>query len=458
MFGTMTREQMTEGPLLKKLLIYTLPIIATSLLQLLFNAADLIVVGRWATDGDICLAAVGSTGALINLIINVFIGLSVGTSVTVAQAVGAGDKEKLHRVVHTSMAAALAGGVIVFFIGFFGSYTFLSWMGTLDDVIDLATLYMKIYFVGIISCMVYNFGGAILRAAGDTRRPLVILTSAGVLNVILNFIFVKFLHMGVDGVAWATTISQTVSAVLVVLHLVRTKEDIHLDIRKIRFHKKEFLELLRIGIPAGLQGSMFSISNVLIQKSINSFNSTEFTSGNSAAGNIEGFIYVTMNAFHQTALTFTGQNVGAKKPERINRVFSLCMIYVVSAGMLISAIVYLLRYPLLGLYLPDSPAAVEAGIQRFNVIVVTYFLCGAMDVINGVLRGMGSSLVPMLTTVITVCGFRILWIYTIFAAHGTPFMLFLSYPTSWTLCIIAQFVLYIIVRRKISRQMLPSLN
>ena len=457
MFGTMTREQMTEGPLLKKLLIYTIPIMATSLLQLLFNAADLIVVGRWAADGDKCLAAVGSTGALINLIVNMFIGLSVGTSVAVAQAVGAGDKPKLQRVIHTSMASAIAGGIIVFFIGFFGSRTFLGWMGTLDDVIDLATEYMKIYFVGIPASMIYNFGGAILRSSGDTRRPLIILTSAGALNVVLNFIFVKFLHMDVDGVAWATTISQTVSAVWVVIHLMRHNGDIHLDVRKIRFHKEEFLQLLKIGIPAGLQGSMFSISNVLIQKSINSFDSTEFTSGNSAAGNIEGFIYVAMNSFHQTALTFTGQNVGAKKPERINRVFSLCLLYVVTVGAAVSAIVYLLRYPLLGLYLPDSPASVAAGIQRFNVIVTTYFLCGAMDVINGVLRGMGSSLMPMIITVLAVCGMRILWIYTAFAAHKTPFVLFLSYPISWTLCIAALFTLYIFVRRKLERQLRVTL-
>ncbi|MBR6772937.1 MAG: MATE family efflux transporter [Clostridia bacterium] len=452
----MTKEQMTQGPLLKKLFIYTIPIMATGLLQLLFNAADLIVIGRWATDGDKCLAAVGSTGSLINLIVNLFIGLSVGTSVTVAQRCGADDKEGLRRIVHTSMAAAIVGGIIVFFIGFFGSRTFLGWMGTLDDVMDLATKYMKIYFVGIPASMIYNFGGAILRSSGDTKRPLIILSSAGALNVVLNIIFVCVFHMDVDGVAWATTISQTMSAVWVVIHLMRHKGDIHLSLRHIRFHKEEFLQLLKIGIPAGLQGSMFSISNVLIQKSINSFNSTEFTSGNSAAGNIEGFIYVAMNSFHQTALTFTGQNVGAKKPERINRVFSLCTIYVVSAGIIIAAIVYLLRYPLLGLYLPDSPASVEAGIQRFNVIATTYFLCGAMEVVNGVLRGMGSSLFPMLITVLTVCGFRILWIFTAFAAHGTPFVLFLSYPLSWLLCIAAQFILYIFVRRKLERQIRMS--
>ena len=450
MFGTMTREQMTQGPLLKKLFLYSLPIMATGILQLLFNAADLIVVGRWG--GDVSLAAVGATGALINLIVNLFIGLSVGTSVTVAQRVGAGDKEGLQRVIHTSMAAAVVGGIIVFFIGFFGAHTFLGWMGTPDDVIDLSTLYMKIYFVGIPASMIYNFGGAILRSSGDTKRPLIILTSAGALNVVLNMIFVIGFKMTVDGVAWATTISQTMSAVLVVIHLIRHKGDIHLDVRKIRFHREEFLQLLKIGIPAGLQGSMFSISNVIIQKSVNSFES-EFMSGNSAAGNLEGFIYVAMNSFHQTALTFTGQNVGAKKPERINRVLALCTMYGVASGVILSGIVYLLRYPLLGLYLPDAPGSVEAGIQRLNVIATTYFLCGAMEVINGVLRGMGSSLVPMLMTVLTVCGFRILWIFTVFAQHKTPFTLFLSYPISWILCIIAQFILYFFVKRKTERRL-----
>lgn len=445
MFGTMTREQMTEGPLLKKLFIYSLPIMATGILQLLFNAADLIVVGRWA--GDESLAAVGATGSLINLIVNLFIGLSVGTSVTVAQAVGAGDSSRLSRVIHTSMAAAVTGGIIVFFIGFFGSHTFLSWMSTPDDVIDLASLYMKIYFVGIPASMIYNFGGAILRSSGDTKRPLIILTSAGILNVILNMIFVIGFKMSVDGVAWATTISQTMSAVLVVIHLIRNKGDIHLDLRKVRFHREEFISLLKIGIPAGLQGSMFSISNVIIQRSVNSFEQ-EFMSGNSAAGNLEGFIYVAMNAFHQTALTFTGQNVGAGKPERINRVLGLCTMYGIVSGVLLSSVVYLLRYPLLGLYLPDSPVSVEAGIQRLNVIATTYFLCGAMEVINGVLRGMGSSFAPMLITVLTVCGFRILWIFTVFAKFHTPFVLFLSYPISWLLCIAAQIVLYVFVKRK----------
>ncbi|MBR4941883.1 MAG: MATE family efflux transporter [Clostridia bacterium] len=445
----MTREQMTEGPLLKKLFLYSLPIMATGILQLLFNAADLIVVGR---AGDQYLAAVGATGALINLIINLFIGLSVGTSVAVAQRCGAGDREGVHRVVHTSMAWAVVGGIAVFFIGFFGSRTFLNWMATPSDVIDLATVYMKIYFVGIPACMVYNFGGAILRSAGDTKRPLIILTSAGVLNVILNFVFVRGFDMNVAGVAWATTISQTMSAALVVIHLVRVKSDIRLEISRIRFHGPEFLLLLKIGIPAGLQGAMFSISNVIIQKSINSFQQ-EFMSGNSAAGNIEGFIYVAMNAFHQTALTFTGQNVGAKKPERISRIFYLCLLYAVASGVILAIIVYALRYPLLGLYLPDAPASVDAGIQRMNVIVTTYFLCGAMEVVNGSLRGMGASFVPMLVTVLTVCGFRILWIFTVFAKFGTPLSLFLSYPTSWTLCIIAQLIIYIIVKRRLTRKL-----
>ncbi len=453
MFGTMTSEQMTNGPLLKKLLFYSLPIMATGLLQLLFNAADLIVVGRWAPNGDAAIAAVGATGALINLIINLFIGLSVGTSVTVAQRAGAGDREGLQRIVHTSMAWALVGGIAVFFIGFFCSYTFLGWMGTPEDVIDLSALYMKIYFVGIPASMVYNFGSAILRSTGDTKRPLIILTSAGVLNVILNLIFVVAFKMSVDGVAWATTISQTMAAALVVVHLIRAKDDTHLDLRRLRFHKAEFIQLLKIGIPAGLQGSMFSISNVIIQSSINSFEQ-EFMSGNSAAGNLEGFIYVAMNAFHQTAVTFTGQNVGAKKPQRINRVFTLCTVYSVSVSLLLAGLVYLLRYPLLGLYLPDAPGSVEAGIQRMNVICATYFLCGAMEVVNGVLRGMGSSLLPMLITVLTVCGFRIVWIFTAFAANSTPFMLFLSYPISWLLCIAAQLVLYITVRRKTEKRML----
>ena len=447
MLGIMTREQMTEGPLLKKLLLYTLPVMATGVLQLLFNAADLVVVGRYA--GNTSLAAVGATGALINLIVNLFIGLSVGTSVTVAQYIGSGEDEKLSRVIHTSMAASLAGGIIVFFIGFFGSHTFLTWMDTPGDVIGLSTLYMKIYFVGIPANMVYNFGSAILRSSGDTKRPLLILTSAGILNVILNLIFVIGFKMSVDGVAWATVISQTMSAALVVAHLIHIKTNIHFDIRKLRFHGRELLTLLKIGIPAGLQGAMFSISNVIIQSSVNSFG-PEFMSGNSAAANIEGFVYVAMNSFHHTALTFAGQNVGAKKPDRVTRVLLFCLMYVSGAGILTGIAAYLLRYPLLGLYLPDSPVAVQNGIERMNVIMSTYFTCGIMDVMNGVLRGMGSSLFPMLITVITVCGLRIVWVYTVFAVFGTPFSLYISYPVSWVLCFSTQLVFYIFAKRSLN--------
>ncbi len=450
MLGTITREQMTEGPLLKKLLLYTLPIMATGLLQLLFNAADLIVVGRYSS--SLSLAAVGSTGALINLIVTLFIGLSAGTSVAVAQRVGAGDDEGLTRTVHTSIATALAGGLIVFFIGFFGSRTFLSWMGTPDTVIDLAVLYMKIYFIGIPANLLYNFAGAVLRASGDTKWPLIILTAAGVLNVGLNLLFVIGLGMSVDGVALATVISQAASALAVMILLCTTRRNIRFRFSRLRFHGPELAEILRIGIPAGIQGAMFSISNVIIQKSVNSFGD-DFMSGNSAAGNIEGFVYVAMNAFHQTSLTFTGQNVGARKPERINRVLLLCEGYVFVFGFGLGMLAYLLREPLLGIYLPDAPQSVQDGMQRMRVIATTYFTCGAMDVMNGSLRGMGSSFFPMLITVVTVCGMRIVWIYTVFAQVGTPFSLYVSYPISWILCLATQVVYYIFAKRSLDRHL-----
>ena len=443
-----TREQMLEGPLLGKIIIYTLPIMATGILQLLFNAADMVVVGRYA--GDIALAAVGATGSIINLIINLFIGLSVGTSVCVAHCCGSKDAEGLSRVIHTSVLTSVIMGVFVFLIGFFGARTFLELMGTPEDVIDLSTLYMQIYFVGVPSSLVYNFGASILRSSGDTNRPLIFLTIAGVLNVILNLFFVIAFGMSVDGVAWATVVSQTVSAVLVISYLIRTKSDIHLDPRKLKIHSHELKNIIRIGLPAGFQGAMFSISNVIIQSSVNSFGSV-FMSGNSAAANIEGFVYVSMNSFHQASLTFTGQNVGAGKFDRIDRVLYSCLLCVTVAGVLFGSLVLLFRYPLLQIYLPESPEAVEAGISRFMVIITTYFTCGMMDALSGSLRGTGSSFIPMIITILSICVLRIIWIYTVFAAFRTPFTLFLSYPVSWVICIICQFIYFSFLKRKLIR-------
>ena len=448
------RRDMLSGPLFPSIVSYTIPIILTGLLQLLFNAADLVVVG---TKGEIYLSAVGATGAITNLIVNLFIGLSVGAGVTMAHAMGCRDQVAIHRTVHTALPTALIGGVVLTVAGIALSETFLRWMETPEKVLPLATLYMQIYFGGMVFNMVYNFGAALLRAAGDTRGPLVYLSIAGVCNVVLNFIFVMFFGMTVDGVALATVISQAISAVLVVWALMRRTDAARLQLRKLRIYQAQILKIVRLGLPAGIQGSLFSISNVLIQSSINSFGEI-FMAGSTAAGSIEGFVYVTMNAFHQTALNFTGQNMGAGQYRRVRKILLICLGCVSAVGLAVGGGVYLLREPLLGIYIVDSPnaaLAIAAGAERMLYVCIPYFLLGLMDVTTGVLRGLGSSLTPMVISVLGVCGFRIAWIYTVFAADHTPGTLFLSYPVSWGITFLFQLFAFVwIYRQRISRHSL----
>ena len=441
------RQDMLSGPLLPSIISYTVPIILTGLLQLLFNAADLVVVG---TKGEIYLSAVGATNAITNLIVNLFIGLSVGAGVTMAHAMGCRDQEAIHRTVHTALPTAFIGGVILTVAGIALSETFLVWMDTPEKVLPYATLYMQIYFGGMVFNMIYNFGAALLRAAGDTRGPLVYLSIAGVANVVLNMIFVLVFGMTVDGVALATIISQAISAMLVVLALMRRTDAARLFLMKLHIYKPQILKIVRLGLPAGIQGSLFSISNVLIQSSVNSFGEI-FMAGNTAAGSIEGFVYVTMNAFHQTALNFTGQNMGAGQYRRVRKVLLICLSCVAFMGIAVGCGVYLLREPLLGIYIVDSPNAIQAiaaGAERMLYVCLPYFLLGMMDVTTGVLRGLGSSLTPMIISVLGVCGFRIAWIYTIFANHHTPGTLFVSYPISWGLTFLLQLMAFFWIYRK----------
>ena len=441
---------MCEGPLFGKIVRYTIPIILTGILQLLFNAADLIVVGRFC--GSVSVAAVGATGSIINLIINLFIGLSVGAGVTVAHGLGAGRDEEVHRTVHTAIPTAFLSGIILTVVGILGAEYFLTLMGTPDDVIDLSTLYMKIYFCGILSSMLYNFGAAILRAAGDTKSPLYYLTIAGVLNVVLNVFFVLVFHMDVAGVALATAISQTLSAFLVLLALTRREDACRLYLSKLCIHKKQLLQIIRIGLPAGIQSSLFSISNVIIQSSVNSFGSVVM-SGNAAAGNIEGFVYITMNSFQQTALNFTGQNFGAKQYKRIHRIMGICLICVGFVGLLTGALAYGFARPLLSIYITDSAEAIGYGILRMTYVCLPYFLCGIMDVMTGVIRGMGSSVATMVISILGVCGFRISWIYTVFQIpeFHTLTSLYVSYPISWLATFVVQVAGYFVLchRRKV---------
>lgn len=440
---------MTEGPLLKNIITYTIPIILTSLLQLLFNAADLVVVGRFGADGKLSVAAVGATGALTNLIVNLFMGLSIGAGVTVAHALGAHEDENVHHTVHTAIPTALVSGVILTVVGVLGSRYMLTLMGTPDTVLPLSTVYMRIYFSGIIFIMVYNFCASILRAAGDTKSPLIFLFIAGLINVALNLFFVIKLEMDVAGVALATTISQGVSAVLVIIALMRRKDACRLNLREMRFYKQPFIKIARLGLPAGIQGSLFSISNVIIQSSVNSFGDI-FMSGSAAASNIEGFVYVCLNAFHQTAVNFTGQNSGAHKLDRVKKTLIYCLICVTVVGIVTGVTAYSFGETLLGIYITDSEEAIEYGMIRLSYICLPYFLCGLMDVTTGALRGLGESVGPMLISVLGVCGMRIVWIYTIFAQprFHTPQCLFLSYIISWVLTFVIQFVFFFIVFEK----------
>ena len=419
----------------------------TGFLQLLFNAADLIIVGQFC--GSISVAAVGATGAITNLIVNLFIGLSVGTGVAVAQALGAEDNKKVHRAIHTAIPTALLGGVILTIVGILCSETFLRWMDTPENVLPLSALYMKIYFAGIIFMMLYNFCASILRASGDTKSPLIFLTIAGVINVALNVIFVTVFDLNVAGVALATTISQAVSAVLVVIALVKRNDACKLQFSKLRFYKDELMQIIKIGLPAGIQGSLFSISNVVIQSSINSFGEVVM-SGNAAALNIEGFMFVCLNAFHQTTLNFTGQNIGANQYKRAKKVFLLCMSSVFVIGLVVSIGVYLAGPHILKIYLPDSVEAISYGMVRLKCLCLAYCLLGMMDVSGGGLRGMGVSFAPMVISVLGVCGIRIGWIYTIFQIpeFHTPEYLYMSYAISWGVTFIAQTVAYFITYNK----------
>ena len=442
---------MVNGPLFGNIIRYAIPLMLTGVLQLLFNAADLVVVGRYC--GRLSIAAVGATGAIINLIINLFIGLSVGVGVTVAVSLGAQDDDRCSRAVHTAMPVAVIGGAVLTVVGVLISRTLLSWMQTPDDVIGLSALYMRIYFCGMIPSLVFNYGAAILRAAGDTKHPLYYLVTAGIINVVLNLFFVIVLKRNVDGVALATILSQCVSAFLIVRFLLRTEGAYKLVLRKMHIYGMELKQIVKIGLPAGIQGSMFSISNVIIQSSINSFGSVAMA-GNSAAANIEGFTFIAMNAIHQTGMNFVGQNVGARRLDRARRVTKDVMFDVFVTGLVLGGLSYLFSHQLLSIYIPGDASAIAYGRLRMKYLCLPYFLDGMMDVMTGVLRGLGSSLLPMIITVFNICVFRIVWIYTIWQVpqFHTLDMLYVTYPISWILTLTLLLVCYFITMRRRARE------
>lgn len=445
---------MCNGPLLSKIIVFAIPVVLSGVLQLFFNAADVVVVGRFA--GKEALAAVGSTSSLINLLVNLFIGLSVGTNVLVARFYGAGKEKDVSDTVHTSICLALISGVILIFVGLLFTRPLLVLMGSPEDVLPLSAVYLKIYFLGMPAMMVYNFGAAILRAVGDTKRPMIYLTLSGILNVVLNLIFVIPLRLSVVGVALATTISQFLSAGLVVAALLREEGMCRLELKKLKLSANKVGMILRVGLPAGLQGCIFSISNVLIQSSVNSFNSTVMA-GNTAGSSIEGFVYVSMNAFHQTSVSIVSQNFGAKKIKRIKKTAIYCLIMVTIVGLVVGNGAYLLADPLLRLYTKGNPALVKEvvryGTLRMSFICTTYCLCGIMDTLVGIIRGLGYSVMPMIVSLLGACAFRIVWIYTVFRQMHTLEVLYISYPISWALTATVHFICLMIVWRKVKQKM-----
>ena len=445
---------MTEGPLLPKILAFSGPLILTGILQLLYNAADVIVVGNYA--GHEALAAVSSTGSLINLLVNVFMGLSVGASVAVARHYGARDIIAMRKAEHTAMTLALFMGVGVGIIGFLLARPLLQLMDSPPDVIDGAALYVRIYFLGMPANMLYNFGAATMRAVGDTRRPMVYLMISGLVNVLLNLLLVIVFHLDVAGVAIATVASQVVSMVLVLLCLFRTRGAIQLNLNECRIDRKSLRDIIRIGLPAGLQGSLFSISNVLIQSSVNSFGSL-VVAGNGVASNIEGFVYTAMNAQHQADMTFASQNYGAGKPDRVKRTLWCCLGVVTAIGLSMGLLILLFGRPLLGLY-NQEPEVIAKGMIRMEIIMPTYFLCGLMDVMVGQLRGVGYSIMPMIVSLTGACLLRIVWILTVFAQNHDLTVLYMSYPVSWFVTFVIHFLCYMLVARKRVDKLKPALR
>lgn len=434
-----------EGPMFLNILLYTFPIILTGVLQLLYNAADLVIVGMYC--GSKSVAAVGATGSLTNLLVNFVVGLSVGGSVCVAQAIGAKDKARASRAIHTVIPIAVIGGLIVGTIGFIFSSKLLILMDTPDDVLPLSSVYMKFMFAAKPFNMLGLFGAAILRALGDTKRPMIYFSVAGITNVILNIFFVTVFQMNVAGVALATGVSQAISALLILRALMKREDEYSFSFKKVKIDVSILKNVLRVGVPSGIQSSLFAISNVIIQSSVNSFGSV-FMSGYAAGANIDGFLYQTGNSFYQTALVFSGQNYGAKKFNRIKRTLITCSFAATISVAFLGLLVNLFGKQLLSIYINDSPQAIEYGLIRVFIMSSTYFMCSVMEVLTGVIRGMSVSVPPLIITVIGSCVLRVVWVYTIFAAYRTPECLIVSYPISWGVTILALAVAFMIIYKK----------
>lgn len=433
---------MTNGPFLKKIFIFAVPLIFTGILQLLYNSADTAIVGKFA--GSEALAAVGSTGSLINLIINVFVGMSMGSGVMAARHIGAGDRSRVSKCVHTALPLGLISGIVVALIGFFLSKYMLRLMQVPDEVIELSTVYLKIYFLGAPGSLLYNFGASLLRASGDTKRPLYILGASGIVNVILNLILVIPLQMSVSGVAIATVISQYMSAVMVIICLLRTDGMIKLELKKLKFDKRELFCIVRIGVPAGLQNSLFSIANVIIQSAVNSFGDVAMA-GIAAGSQYDGYIYTCTNAIAQTSMTFTSQNIGAAKYKNVGKVYRYCISITAVIAVLMSVVGYFFREQIVWIF-ADAPDVIAIGAQRLALVIPFYVFCSLQDVTASQIRGMGKSVEPMIISLVGVCGVRLMWIFAILPEGHSLIDIYWAYPISWIAAFVALFVLYLVLK------------
>lgn len=418
---------MTEGGMAMNILRFAFPLMVAGIMNLLFNAADVVVVGKFA--GDHAQAAVTSTGSLINLLINLFMGLGVGVNVVVAQALGSGEKSRVNSIVHTAVTVGVVAGTFLTLVGELFTPVLLRLMGSPDSIIGLSTTYLRFYFLGLPGELVYNFGSALLRAQGDTKRPMYYLSLAGAINLGLNLIFVILFHWSVVGVAIATAISKWLSALMVLRCLHHESGVMHFELHELRIDWTALKQIARIGLPAGLQASLFSLSNATVQSAVNSMGEVVMA-GSGAAANIGGFIYTTANAFYQSSVTFTSQNRGAGKPERIDRAYRWNLLFAAVLPTIVGLAAFVAGPWLLGIYTND-PAVMQQGLIRMGLVSNFYGVCGIMEVSIGVLRGLGQSILPMIVSLICTCGLRIVWVATVFAAVGTAESLFLCYPISW---------------------------
>lgn len=439
----------TEGSLLKKIILFAIPLILTGLLQQFYNAADLVVVGMF--EGEIALAAVGATGSLTNLVVGLFMGLSVGAGVSVAHHIGAEERGEVKRVIHTAIPTAFILGIIVSIAGFILAPDLLRMMDNPENVIGHSTLYIRIIFLGLPASMVYNYAASMLRSAGDAKHPLIFLSVSGIVNVVLNVVLIAVFNLGVAGVAIATITSQYLSAIMIIVFMIRSDDYMHFSFKDICFDKKKISKILYIGIPSGLQGCLFSLGNVMIQSSINSLGDTVMA-GSAAAANLEGFVYIAMNALYHVSLTFVGQAVGAKAYRYIKKIVAYSAAVVTVLGLVTGILILVFNKQLVGLYAPDNEAVLNEALKRLIIILPTYFLCGNMEVLCGALRAMGKSITAMVVSLAGACGLRVLWVQTVFRFVNTAECVYYSYPISWFITTVCHLIFLIVFVKNTIRQ------